>query len=269
MTVREKGSGMYCFTLDDNIRFLEEATTKGLGSVFEHPYLDFLGQMHQKYGTKFQMNMYYSYEPGGFSLADVPGCWRKELEGERDWLRFSFHALHNDPAFPYEFAGPEKLLDDYRKVMEQMHRIAGDAATDVTTTLHYVCAPKDTCAALRSVGIKGLIGMFRPIDNHRSLRYYLTLEQAAVLQKEALWYDAETNLYFACNDMVLNAVERKDIVPLLKQRPAQDFFHVMIHEQYFYPDSERYQPDFKQKVEEPLGLFRNMGLKSCFFEELL
>ena len=56
--------GVYCFTLDDNIRFLEESARGGLPSLFQHPYPALLRRCHQVYGAKFQLNMYDSYAPG-------------------------------------------------------------------------------------------------------------------------------------------------------------------------------------------------------------
>ncbi len=260
--------GVYCFTLDDNIRFFEQAARAGLPSVFAHPYPALLLRLHQAYGTKFQLNMYESYAPGLFSLAEAPDRWRGELEANADWLRFSFHARHNDPPFPYENAAPETLLADYRAVMGQLRRIAGRAATDATTTLHYVCAGKAACTALRGEGVRGLIGMFYPLPGREALRYYLTPAQAQLLQRQPLWRDTKTGLTFACNDLVLNAVSLPEIVPRLEAR-RKNFYHVMIHEQYFYQDYEAYQPDFAQKVEAALDWFRGQGLRSCFLEELI
>lgn len=260
--------GVYCFTLDDNIRFLEQATLAGLPSVFAHPYPALLRRLHQTYGAKFQLNMYESYASGSFSLAEVPGRWREELEENADWLRFSFHAKHNDPPFPYEHAAPAALLADYRAVMGQLHRIAGCAATDATTTLHYVCAGKAACALLGQQGVRGLIGMFYPLPGREALRYYLTPAQAKLLQRQPLWRDAETGLTFACNDLVLNAVPLPEIIPRLEAR-HKHFYHVMIHEQYFYPDYEAYQPDFAQKIAAALAWFNGQGLCSCFLEEVL
>lgn len=260
--------GGYCFTLDDNIRFLEEATRREYRSIFEHPYPNLLLRLHQTYGTKFQMNMYYSYTPGGFSLADVPDRWKKELEDNACWLRFSFHARHNDPPFPYEHAAKETLECDYLLVMDQLRRIAGNAATDATTTLHYVCAPKEACVGLKKQGLQALIGMFLPEDGRKALRYYLSSEEAESVRTHGIWMQEETGLYFACNQMVLNQLTPDQIVCRLKEGKNQ-FHQVMIHEQYFYPDYPNYQPDFAQKMELPLKLFQEWGLQSCFLEELL
>lgn len=262
------GQGMYCFTLDDNIRFLEESTCFGYKSIFQHPYMALFQRLHQTYGAKFQFNMYYSYEPGGFSLMDVPSIWREELEANAHWMRFSFHARHNDPPFPYAYSTPDEVLRDYTNVMSQMRRIAGKAATDGSTTIHYACLSREECVELRKLGVRGLIGMFFSESGSGGLRYYLTAEQARQLQQHPLWYDDETDICFACNDAVLNTLLLENILPTLAHR-RKNFYHVMIHEQYFYPDYCDWQPDFAQKVELALKWFQEMNLKSCFLEEII
>lgn len=267
--MRGAGRGICCFTVDDNIRFLEESTRAGFRSIFEHPYPALLLRMHKAYGAKFQLNMYYSYEPGSFSLAEVPGCWREELEQNAHWLRFSFHARHNDPPFPYEQAAPAALIEDYRAVLRQLRRIAGRAATDATTTLHYACATKKACAALRREGVQGLIGMFYPLEGRQALRYYLTPKQAAAMHTHPLWRDEETGLVFARNTLVLNTLPLDEIIPRLAEDSERYFHQVMIHEQYFYPDYEVHQQDFAQKVEAPLIWAKEKNLCHCFLEEVI
>ncbi len=258
----------YCFTLDDNIRFLEESTLSGATSIFDHPYMRLFQEMHLRYNAKFQFNMFYSYTPDGFSLADVPDCWRNELEANADWMRFSFHARYNDPPFPYEQSTAEEIRKDYCDVMRHIQRIAGKAATNSTTTLHYVCTTKQACIALKKCGIRGLIGMFYPMEGREALRYYLTPEQADQVREKSFWEDPETGLVFVRNDMVLNTVDLGHIRSELA-RDKKIFYQVMIHEQYFYQDYVHYQPDFTAKVEAALAYFTEIGLSSYFLEDLI
>lgn len=260
--------GRYCFTLDDNIRFLEEAVCRELPSLLEHPYPAMLRQLHERYGACFQMNMFFSYDPGGFSLADVPSCWRQELEANRSWLRFSFHGRHNDPPFPYGGEAGKCLPEDFDAGMTELRRIAGRAATGETTTIHYVCADQAACQALTDRGVRGLIGMFLPLEGPEALRYYLTAEQAESLRHGSFWKEQGTGLWFVRNDLVLNQHPLPAIVPALQER-HQDFYQVMIHEQYFYPDYPDYQPDFRQKLQEVLEWFGARGLTACFLEDVL
>ena len=88
---------IYCFTLDDNIRFMENACRRKEPSLLQSPYLAMLFRQHKEFGCKFQLNMFYSYYPGSFSLADVPDTYKKELKENSGWLKFSFHACPDDP----------------------------------------------------------------------------------------------------------------------------------------------------------------------------
>lgn len=257
----------YVFTIDDNIRFLQEITEQGC-APFAHPYFGLLLRLHARYGVKIQLNLFFSYAPGGFSLCEVPDTLRTVFEQNADWLRVSFHARHNDPPFPYE-TDTAALQRDYSLGMQQLHRIAGSAVAK-TTTLHYVAATKQGCAALRRAGVRGLVGMF--YENEQpprcNLHYYLTPQQCASVRETGLWYDAETDLWFLRNHLILNQLSREALPQALAALPQQAVYHIMIHEQYFYPDYERYQPDFAQKLELALEFFTRQGAQSVFFETL-
>ena len=43
----------FCFTVDDNIRFLKEITAAQPESIFEHPYLALFKSLHEKFGLAF------------------------------------------------------------------------------------------------------------------------------------------------------------------------------------------------------------------------
>ena len=47
---------IYCFTLDDNIRFMENACRRKEPSLLQSPYLAMLFRQHKEFGCKFQLN---------------------------------------------------------------------------------------------------------------------------------------------------------------------------------------------------------------------
>lgn len=259
----------YIFTLDDNIRFFEECTKNHLDNPFEQPYLALLHEMHERYQTKFQLNTYFSYYPGSFSLDEVPDTWKDIFEKNSDWLRFSFHALHNDPSFPYERSKPEELKNDYMLVLNELKRIVGCAATNKTTTIHYVAATKEACSMLHECGLKGLVGMFYPTAGRTALRYYLSEDVSRNMWEHPIWKDSETGLWFIRNQAVLNKIDLKNICNTLDEIGESELYQVMIHEQYFYPDYHDYQEDFSEKVESAIRWFYTRGIKSAFFEEII
>jgi hypothetical protein len=265
----------YCFTLDDNIRFLEELH-KGEGlSLFDSPYLSMLRRLHRKYGAKFQLNMYYSYEPGSFSLAQVSGRFLPEFREAADWLKFSFHARHNDPPNPYREGDGTELLRDLAGVEEQILRFAGPESLGTTTTLHWGAVNRQGCLALQKRGVRGLIGLFYD-PKVRGLpggRYYLDEFQCAQWAERGFLFDGRTGLWFRRNDVVLNQAALAEIPPLLEGIAARhkqdDMIQLMNHEQYFYNDYVHYQGDYEAKMENALAWLTRNAYRSCFLEEVL
>lgn len=261
----------YCFTLDDNIRFLEELQSEKVTSIFESEYLKMLKALHDRFGCNVQVNMYYSYTPESLSLADCTDRFVKEFSENSSWLRFSFHAKHNDPPFPYD-GKDSQLIQDFDLVTKEMIRVFGkDATTSKTTTIHYVVAGKEGCLGLKKRGMDALIGMFYDRPDRTALRYYLDEKTAALFRDRSLWRDPETDIVFARNDIVLNNYPLDEIVPFLEDVKSKsnpdNFFHIMIHEQYFYSDYEHYQPDFVTKLETALQWLQKNDYAPCFLED--
>ncbi len=259
----------YCFTLDDNIRFLEEAERGRLKSVTDHPYIRLLKRCHDLYGTVFQLNMFYSYEPGGFSLDDVSGRYLAEFTELSGWLKLSFHSRFNSPRFPYDGAEPGKLAEDYALVASALGRIAGQAAETSTATVHYACAGREACGLLRKQGVRGLIGMFTGLPGREGLRYYLDQGVEESFGKSSFFYDESMDLLFVRNDLILNKLELTEIPSSLERLGERDFWQIMTHEQYFYRDYQRYQPDFEQKIMAALKWLDARGAESVFLDQIL
>lgn len=266
---------VYCFTLDDNIRFMEEACRRNVSSLFQIPYLAMLFRQHKEFGCKFQLNMFYSYYPGSFSLADFPDTYKKELKENSVWLKFSFHARHNDPPFPYE-DDAELLKGDFEDVMSQLCRIASQDALANTTTLHYAAASRIGCSMLRNCGIRGLIGMFYEKPGREALHYFLPPAETDKLRRGEFLYDAQTDMIFAHNDIILNQhgmgdIEdfMVDIIEKVKQEIHVPFIQLMTHEQYFYEDYPDYQRDFEEKLRTSLRILHKNGYQSAFLEDVI
>lgn len=265
----------YCFTLDDNIRFLEDICAHGYSSIFQTPYLAMLQRFHKQFGCKFQLNMFYSYAPGKFSLADVPHYYRKEFEKNSSWLKFSFHARYNDPPFPYA-ENDQALLRDYLEVTGELLRIAGADSIAATTTLHYAAATEKGCALLQKFGVHGLIGMFYDLSGKDALHYYLPASKWPSLRSGQFYDDPHTKLRFAHNDLILNqhniaslTMELEHINSLVGSGKHAGFLQVMTHEQYFYADYVDYQPNYEKKMLFVLDFLARRGYTSVFLEQTI
>ena len=110
-----KATGMYRLSLDDNIWNLQDIAQHAdtYKSIFEAPYLRLMRDVHDRYGTKILMNIYYQCpEHGGFTLAEMPDKYRDEFRANADWFRIGFHARQDWPAHIYREVDYDTLAKD-------------------------------------------------------------------------------------------------------------------------------------------------------------
>lgn len=249
----------YRFSVDDNIWVLRDLARSNYTSLFDHPYLALYRSLHEKYGTRFQLNIYY--ETDGFDLSQMTDRFKAEWVENADWLRLSFHARADAPPFPYASASYTEAFDDCTRVNREIIRFAGKETLDLFTTIHYCQASTDAVRAFRDAGLKGLVGLFTPEQSCYGLLYKSF--------DEPYKYDEVSGLYYFVNDMIINLYPIESIPIQLEKVCRKEFIEVMIHEQYFYRDFHMYQPDFAQKVEACIKFLTDEGRKSIFLDELI
>lgn len=264
-------TGKYRLSLDDNIWFLKDLSVNSgkYKSIFENPYLGLLKEVHDTYGTKIHINIFYQTD--GFNLSQLTTAYKNEWKENAGWLRLSFHALQEMPDRPYLNAGYEEVKRDCAKVQHEIRRFAGEELMSPVTTLHWGEARVEGSRALRDAGYTTQVGYFN-VDNDLSpVSYYLDVEQRRHLSKRAIWRDNKEGITFVRISQVINLFPLEQIVPMLeevKKDPRRsEFIELMIHEQYFYPHYEAYQPDFRQKVLTAVKWAVDNGYKPAFLEE--
>ena len=87
----------YRLQVDDNIFFLRDIHQQDYKSLFDSFYLSMYRELHQKYGSKFTLNIFNSTPERDFVLADFSGKYKSEWEDNADWLRLAFHAENEFP----------------------------------------------------------------------------------------------------------------------------------------------------------------------------
>ena len=80
----------FCFTVDDNIRFLRELTCGGYQELFEHPYLAMYKRLHEHFDMKLQLNVFYRDEK--FDLSQMSDAFKAQWQQASGWLKLSFHS---------------------------------------------------------------------------------------------------------------------------------------------------------------------------------
>lgn len=248
----------YRFSVDDNIRFLENLTNGDYISVFDHPYLRIYKDVHEKYGTKFQLNVYY--EMSGFNLSMMTDRYKKEWQENSHWLRFSFHSCADAPPFPYRESEYDEVYNDCRRVHEEIRRFAGEECLSYFTTIHYCQASREAIRALHDCGIRGMVGLFKEATCYgRSIPDF----------NMPFVYDDELQMYLFCNDIILNLYPLSETENRLALDDHKEFTEVMIHEQYFYNDFIAYMPDFEKIVNKTVEYLESKGRKSVWLEDIV
>lgn len=253
----------FCFTVDDNIRCLKEITESGCESIFDHPYLAMYRRLHEQFDLKVQLNLFNRCE--GFDLSKMSDRYRAEWEQNADWLKLSFHSeLEN--VKPYEFSGYDEVYEHCRRVHEQIVRFASPAALAKTTTVHYCEATAEGLRALADNGVRGLLGLYGTEEKPRSSYGIHDSEQVEKLRGGEILKLGD--IYHGSIDIVMNCFGKCQVLAQLKDLSSREHIRVMIHEQYFYADYGRYQPDFEQKIGAAFRFLTENGYVSSFFEEL-
>jgi hypothetical protein len=269
----DKGSRpRYRFSVDDNIEFLRDLGTnpEDYPSLFHHWYLGFWRRMHEEYGAKIHINIYYQTVGGGFTTARVPSKWRDEWEANAGWLHLSFHALQDQPELPYQHAGYDQMAHDFDLVMGEIRRFAGEAVTSTATTVHWAAATKEGCRALYDRGIRVLIGIFRrEYGGECPTGYYLSDALKDHANERDACYDPETDLLFVTEDATVNSLAVEEIAPWLDRQAANphtgQLMELLIHEQYFRKELSHYQPDIQEKVVRCLRWVTEHGYAPVFW----
>jgi hypothetical protein len=261
----------YRLSLDDNILFLKDISENSnrYKSIFDNSYLGFLKQVHDKYGTKIHLNIYY--ETDGFNLSQLTDKYKEEWKANSGWLRLSFHAYANDPDKPYLNASYEKVRSDCEKVNNEIRRFAGEEVNGPVTTLHWGEATVEGCRGLRDAGYKCLPCDFNVDNNLPPCSFYLDVDQRRHINKRLIWKDNKEDLIFVRCTIIIDTKKLNAIVPFLdnvKKDPHMSaYVDLLIHEQYFHPSYRAYQPDYREKVLTAVKWAVDNGYSPAFLEE--
>ncbi len=266
-------AGKYRLSLDDNILFLKDISDHAAGykSIFDNPYLAFLREVHDAYGTKIHLNIYYQTE--GFNLSQMTDRFRDEWRANSGWLRLSFHALQNKPDNPYANSGYDEVRRDCELVKAEIRRFAGEEQFDHVTTLHWGAATLEGTRALRDCGYTGLAGYFNVEAEESPVSYYLDMDGRRHVHERFIWRDNKEGIIFSRIAIVINNHRLDRIVPYLNSLKVgthkPGYIDLMIHEQYFHQDYVEYQPDYRQKVMTAVKWAAENGYQPAFLSECI
>ncbi len=272
-----KGYKKYRFSLDDNIWFLQNLNENKdvYKSMFEDPYLALLKSIHDKYGSKFHINIYYETpRHGGFNLSQMTDKYKDEWKANSDWMRLSFHANADLPNRPYINATYEQAHFEMERINKEIIRFAGEEAFSKTiATVHFGDCTVEGAQAFRDLGVKAFVSSYAwNRDNVCDIRMYCDAEQCAILNKYGFYYDKELDIYhFSYNGGIQRTAPER--IPAqfdrqLQDKPYYEFKDICLHEQYFYPEFKNHMPDYYEKLDAAATWCSEHGYEPIFMDEL-
>lgn len=242
-------------------------------SLFDNPYLGMFKELHELYNIKVHMHIYYQNSDGSFNLSMFPDKYKEEFSVNSYWLKFTFHSLANDPASPYKYNSYERAYRDGKLVENEIRRFAGSEVLSNVTSQHWADSDIYGTRAFRALGYRVLDGYFS-FDNEGKpyVSYYLNEEQTRHIAKRDFWVDNKEDIIFVMDDIVIDTVPLEKIGEALDKVKANPtghaFMYLLIHEQYFYPFYEAYQPDYKKKLFAAVKWANDNGYRPTFIKDI-
>ena len=260
----------YRFSIDDNSFFLRDITQQNYASLFDCFYLKMLRDLHDKYGVKFTVNIYYT-TGDDFQLRQFPDRYKGQWRDNSDWMKLAFHAYANEPDRPYQDAPPEKLLADLDLVAAEIHRFAGEEAYAPPTVIHWGMTRPSAFKPLASRGVRVLSGYFAQMNGVWDVNYRWDDERSEYLSRHDAWKDFDSGIVFSRVDIVCNSVPVEQTVPTLeplsRDPNTAEIMDLFTHEQYFWPFYRNYLPDHPQRLDTAIRWVTEHGYAPVFFHE--
>ncbi len=268
------------FCVDDCIFFLSEIARERPKSLFDHFFLRGFRELHEKYGMRVTLNLFYRNDHFPFELADFPADYKREWAQNADWLRLAFHGFSEFPDRPYQNSAPGKIAGDYDLIRDEVFRFAGEGSLNCPSNIHWGMAKPASIAELCKRGVRyqsdsyinaqTYIGEENSGVNTTDIGFFLNEEDSLFIQQNQARYDERHGMIFGLDHVICNLEElpvlEKHIAQLIAD-PRNEALNLITHEQYFFPFYENYLPDHWQRLELTAKMLASAGYKYCFFCE--
>lgn len=241
----------YSFFIDDNIFFLKEIAEKRPDSIFDQFYLANLKKLHEKYQTKFLLNLFKGDQNSGFMLDEFPDRYKDEFITNADWLRLSFHAAFDKTHYfnaPNCIASTAKeFVRDYNYVKREVDRFAGNRTFLFPQIIHYV----DSCLEIKQFlweeGVRFLA------ERRSEFEKCSGEAPELVISFPDPEFPQLTRIPF---ELILNNVPLEDIIPQLDIRivdEKRNYISIMTHEPQFYSYYWHHIPEHWERLDKALA----------------
>lgn len=244
----------YRLGVDDVIRSLENIwrNQERYNSIFDDPFFRLYRDLYEQYGTPVHMHIYYANDDGSFDLSMFPEKYKDEFRANGHWLKLTFHSRTDKPDSPYKFASYDQVLEEGKQVIQQILRFAGPEVMSRVTSQHWADSNREATRAFCDLGYDCIDGYFQLDENGEPFAsYYFNKEQVLHAASRDFWVDHSENILFVKDDIIINEVPLAEIDGFMDRISAERnhcFHYLLIHEQYFYEDYHKYEPDYRERI---------------------
>lgn len=276
----KKSFKRYNFFFDDCSFFLRWIALNKPKSIFEEMFLKKLREIHQKYGSKFMLNLFFHDDHHDFAISDFPEDYKEEFKANSDWLRMSFHAKQEFPDRPYQHDDGTRLAADYDEVYREVCRFAGPECFIPPMVIHWAITNPENFHVLQERGTRclsgGFIGSIAAIGEKHNVEvtdigYHYEQDVAHYIKNVSkAMYDRKYDIILLAGTLCCNYDDIEDIRNKFDQWEAasdRDFISLMTHEQYSYPDYFNYIPNHLDRIEEACRLAYERGYQPSWFPQ--
>ena len=261
----------YRFSIDDNCFFLRDLFHQKHKSIFDSLYLSQLKALHDEFGVKFTLNLFYETPEREFNLSMMPDTWKRQFQDNADWLRMTWHAHCEFPDRPYQFASFDQVERDFDMIHDQICRFAGEESWVVPTIVHWGELHPSVFGKLHAKGVNALSGYFVRDQQRYIVSYGLDEARCAYMEQHDAIMDWSSGITFTRTDIVINCTPIEKVVPILEKQLANpdtaEYVDFLTHEQYFWPQYFNFVPDHKKRIETGLRYLTERGYEPIWMQE--
>ncbi len=262
----------YRVSIDDNSFFLRDLYKNNPDNILDNYYLRILKKIHDAYGTKYTLNLFYETPEKDFNLSMLPDKWKQQFQDNADWMRLTWHAYAEFPDRPYQYATVEKVLADFDLIHEEIQRFAGEGAWAPPTICHWGELPLQALKPLYERGVRVLSGYFiKDESQHYLVSYGLDETRCAYIAAHNALLHVPSGVIFSHIAAVINLTPVEKIIPTLSKWIANpdtaEIVDLLTHEQYFWPFYFNYQPDQPTRLETAARFLAENDYKPVFYHE--
>lgn len=155
----------YHFSIDDVFDDVLNASDRQL-PLLEHPWFHFLAQVHERFGTRMHLYLFYQQQYGNRlrTLAEVSLGLRAALRSTA-WLRFGPHAL--DAETPPYVQTPTAQITAFEAIYKEITQFATTKMLSPWVRLHYFSEAYELAAYFKTRGVTALLSTDKPAISYR------------------------------------------------------------------------------------------------------